>query len=42
MKVQGVGNNAEYGSAGDITTITKKRYESFPRIGRVVLPERGA
>jgi hypothetical protein len=23
MKVQGVGNNAEYGSAGDITTITK-------------------
>ena len=23
MKVQGVGNNAEYGAAGDITTITK-------------------
>ena len=29
MKVSGVGNNAEYGSAGDITTITKSGTNSF-------------
>jgi len=29
MKVQGVGNNAEYGAAGDITTITKSGGNDF-------------
>lgn len=29
MKVQGVGNNAEYGAAGDITTITKSGSNLF-------------
>lgn len=29
MKVQGVGNNAEYGAAGDITTITKSGANQF-------------
>src|SRR5260370_22649191 len=29
MKVQGVGNNAEYGSAGDITAITKSGTNAF-------------
>lgn len=29
MKVQGVGNNAEYGAAGDITTITKSGSNVF-------------
>ena len=29
MKVQGVGNNAEYGAAGDITTITKSGGNAF-------------
>ena len=29
MKVQGVGNNAEYGAAGDITTITKSGTNAF-------------
>jgi hypothetical protein len=29
MKVQGIGNNAEYGAAGDITTITKSGTNAF-------------
>ncbi len=33
MKVQGVGNNAEYGAAGDITTITKSGTTAYHGTG---------